>query len=200
VCTGYKILTTVINNRLKKYTEQIIGGYQAGFTSGKSTIYQIFTVKNLLEKAWEYNVEIHQIFIDFQKACNSTQRDKFYDIMKLFGIPNKLIRLTKATMEDSIYYVNIGPIMTHGFKVQNGLKQEDGLAPDLFNTALEYLIRQLSAQDNSTISYKSVQLTGYAHDMNTMGGTKWAISEIFDELKDTAKEVGSTSMLKRQKQ
>jgi sorting nexin-29 len=46
----YKILTTVINNRLKKYTEHIIGEYQAGFRSRKSTTDQIFTVKNLLEK------------------------------------------------------------------------------------------------------------------------------------------------------
>ena len=34
LCTGYKILTTVIKNRLKKYTEHIIGEYQAGFRSG----------------------------------------------------------------------------------------------------------------------------------------------------------------------
>jgi hypothetical protein len=25
LCTGYKILTTVLNNRLKKYTDHIIG-------------------------------------------------------------------------------------------------------------------------------------------------------------------------------
>jgi len=71
LCKGYKILTTVINNRLKKYTKYIIGEYQAGFRTGKSTTDQIFTVKNLLEKAWEHNVEIHQIFVDFQKAYGS---------------------------------------------------------------------------------------------------------------------------------
>ena len=67
LCTGYKTLSTVINNRLKKYTEHIIGEYHAGFRSGKS-IDPIFMVKNLLEKPWEHNVEIHQTFIDFQKA------------------------------------------------------------------------------------------------------------------------------------
>jgi len=65
LCTGYRILTAVINNRLKKYTEHIIGENQAGYRTGKSTADQIFTVKNLLEKAWEHNVEIHQIFVDF---------------------------------------------------------------------------------------------------------------------------------------
>ena len=86
-----------------------------------------------MEKAWEHNVEIHQIFVHFQKAYDSIPRDKLYAIMANFGILNKLIRLTKATMENSTYYVQIGTIMTDGFKVGTGLKQGDGLAPNLFN-------------------------------------------------------------------
>ena len=85
LCTGYKILTTVINNRLKKYTEHIIGEYQAGFGTGKSTTDQIFTVKKLLLKVWQHNVEIHQIFVDFQKAYDSIRRDKLYAIIKHFS-------------------------------------------------------------------------------------------------------------------
>jgi hypothetical protein len=48
--TEYKTLSTGINNRLKKCTDHIIGQYHAGFRSGYSTLNQIFTVKNLLEK------------------------------------------------------------------------------------------------------------------------------------------------------
>ena len=93
-------------------------------------------------------MEIHQIF-DFQKACDSIRRDKLYAIMAHFGIPDKLISLTKATMENSTYRVKIGTIMKDGFKVGIGLKQGDGLAPNLFNIALEYVIRQLSVQTTS---------------------------------------------------
>jgi len=96
LCTEYKILTTVINNRLKKYTENTIGRYQAGFRTGKSTIDQIFTVKKLLEKDWEHNVEIHQISVDFQKAYDSIRRDKLYAIMERFGIPDKLMEPWKT--------------------------------------------------------------------------------------------------------
>jgi len=96
----------------------------------------------------------------------------------------------KATMENSTYHVKIGTIMTNGFKVGIGLKQGDGLAPNLFNTALEYVIRQLSVQTTSTIFHKSVQLIGYADDINIMGRTKRAISEAYGELKERAKEVG----------
>jgi len=67
LCTGYKILTAVINNRLKKYTEHIIGEYQAGFRTGKLTIDQIFTVKNLLEKAWDIMLKYTRSVLTFRK-------------------------------------------------------------------------------------------------------------------------------------
>jgi len=93
-------------------------------------------------------------------------------------------------MENSTYYVKIGTIMTDGFKVGTGLKQGDGLAPNLFNIALEYIIRQFSVQTTSTIFHKSVQLIGYTDDINIMGRTKRAISDVYGELNETAKEVG----------
>ena len=80
--------------------------------------------------------------------------------------------------------------MTDGFKVGNGLKQGDGLVPNLFSTAQDYVIRQLSVQAKSTIFYKSVQLIGYADDINIMRRRERVISEVYDELKERAKEVG----------
>jgi len=46
----------------------------------------------------------------------------------IFGIPIKLTLLIKATMNDSTYHVKIEQMMTDGFKIGNGLKQ-DVLAP-----------------------------------------------------------------------
>jgi len=60
------------------------------------------------------------------------------------GMLNKLIRLAKATMENSTYYVKTGTVMTDGFKVGTCLKQGDGLAAKLFNIALGNVVRQLS--------------------------------------------------------
>ena len=42
----------------------------------------------------------------------------------------------------------------------------------------------------STLFHKSVQLIGYADDINIMGKTKRAISDAYGELKERAKEVG----------
>jgi len=93
-------------------------------------------------------------------------------------------------MENSTYYIKIGTIITDGFKVGIGLKQEDGLAPSIFNIALEYVIRQLSVQTTSTIFHRSVQLIGYADDISIMGRTRRTVSDVYGEQKERAKEVG----------
>jgi sorting nexin-29 len=88
--------------------------------------------------------------------------------------------------------------MTDGFKVRNGLKRGDRLAPNFFNIALAYVIRQLSVQTRS-IFYKSVQLIGYADDINVMERMKRAISEAYSELKERAKEVGLNISVEKNK-
>ena len=43
-------------------------------------------------KKWEYDV--HQLFIDFQKAYDSVRRGVLYKILIEFGILRKLVRVT----------------------------------------------------------------------------------------------------------
>jgi hypothetical protein len=51
-----------------------MGGYQNGFGDGKSVIDNIFALKVINEKLWEYNQSVQYLFIDFQKAYDSTSR------------------------------------------------------------------------------------------------------------------------------
>jgi len=68
------------------------------------------------------------------------------------------MRLIQTAMNNLTYHVKIGLMMTDGVKVGNGLQKGVGLAPTLFNIALEYVMRQLSVEVNSTTFYRSVQL------------------------------------------
>jgi hypothetical protein len=43
---------------------------------------QIFYIRQILEKKWEYNDAIHQLFIDFKKAYDSVRRE-YYTIFSL---------------------------------------------------------------------------------------------------------------------
>ena len=50
----YKILSSILCQRLKSFLNDIIGDYQCGFRPGKSTTDQIFTLRQILEKTREY--------------------------------------------------------------------------------------------------------------------------------------------------
>ena len=52
-----------------------------------STTDHIFCICQILEKIWEYNEAVHQLFIDCQKANDSVRREVLYDILNEFGIP-----------------------------------------------------------------------------------------------------------------
>jgi len=48
----------------------------------------------MLEKKWEYNEAVHQLFIDFKKAYDSVRREVLYNIIE-FDIPPKIGKANK---------------------------------------------------------------------------------------------------------
>jgi hypothetical protein len=84
---------------------------------------------------------VHQLFIDFKKACDSIKREVLYNILLEFGIPKKLVRLIKMCSNETYSKVRAGKLLSHKFPIQNMLKQYDALSPLLFNFALEHAVR-----------------------------------------------------------
>jgi len=44
---------------------------------------------------------VHQLFIDFKKACGSVRREVLYKILIEFGIPMELVRLIKMCLNET---------------------------------------------------------------------------------------------------
>jgi hypothetical protein len=104
---------------------------------------EIFDIRQILEKKWEFNDTLHQQFINFKKAYDSARRKVLYNILIEFGIPRKLVGLIKMCLNETYSAVRIGKFQSDKFPIQNGLKQGDALSPLLFNIALEYAIRRV---------------------------------------------------------
>jgi hypothetical protein len=78
--TSYKILSNILLTRLTPYADEITGDHRCGFQCNRSITDQIFYVWQILEKKWEYNGTVHQLFIDFKKACDSIRSEVLYSI------------------------------------------------------------------------------------------------------------------------
>ena len=100
--TTYKILSNILLSRLIPYEKEIIRDHQCGFQRNKSAIDHIFCIREMLEKIWEYNEEVHQLFIDFEKAYDSVRREDLYKILNEFRIPRKLVRLINMSLTEHI--------------------------------------------------------------------------------------------------
>jgi hypothetical protein len=84
--TSYKILSNILLSRLSPYIDEIIGDDQCGFRRNGSTTDQIFCIHQILEKKWEYNETVHQLFVDFKKAYDSVRREILYNILIENGV------------------------------------------------------------------------------------------------------------------
>jgi hypothetical protein len=106
--TSYKILSNILLFTLIPSADEIIGDYQSGLRRNRSTNDQIFYIRQILEKKWEYNGTVHQLFIDFKKVYDSVRREALYNILTEFGIPRKLVGLIKMCLNETYSRVRIG--------------------------------------------------------------------------------------------
>ncbi|KAL4103847.1 hypothetical protein QTP88_019182 [Uroleucon formosanum] len=95
---AYKILAYCILDRIKPLSEGVLGEYQGGFRPNRSTTDQIFCIRQIAQKSWEYNNELYILFIDFEKAYDSIHRPTLINILKELNFPIKLVNLIKASL------------------------------------------------------------------------------------------------------
>jgi len=55
----YKIFSNCILDRIKEKDDQIIGHYQGRFRTNRSTTDQIFIIRQLYQKSWEFDKDIY---------------------------------------------------------------------------------------------------------------------------------------------
>ncbi|XP_048487060.1 uncharacterized protein LOC105395445 [Plutella xylostella] len=188
--TVYKILSYILLRRLEPYAEETLGDYQCGFRRNRSTVDQIFLLKQLMEKKWEYAQDIHALFVDFTKAYDSVDREILFKILLVFKMPRKLVSMIKVATGISRMRVKVDGDLTDAFSVVTGLKQGDALSPALFNLVLEYVIQKVLTHDGGVQLNGQHKVIGYADDLALLGESEREVQEAAKILEEEAHRVG----------
>jgi predicted nucleotidyltransferase len=119
--------------------------------------------------------------------------------MHKLGFPRKLVNLCKVLHKEVYAVVKIGKQISEDFKLGKGLRQDDAIAPLLFNIVLEIAIQQSNIGTQGTIFNKCSQTMEYADDIVIMGRRIQDVKETFTALIEQTSKLGLEINLKKTK-
>ena len=89
----FKVLAGVLCEQLQPLVKTLLDPIKCDFRSGKSTINQIFTLRQILELNHETQVDTQHVFVVYIGAFDSPIRDRVFAAISELDKPAKLIRL-----------------------------------------------------------------------------------------------------------
>ena len=77
-----KLLASIIFERIRRRTDQILSEAQAGFRGGRRTVDQLFTLRRMSELYTEYGKHLYVCYVDFKKAFDSRASSAWENILR----------------------------------------------------------------------------------------------------------------------
>uniref|UniRef100_A0A8C6LTA7 Reverse transcriptase domain-containing protein n=1 Tax=Nothobranchius furzeri TaxID=105023 RepID=A0A8C6LTA7_NOTFU len=151
VCSNYrgipllslpgKVYLGVLERRVRRIVEPQIQGEQCGFRPGRGTLDQLYTLRGILEGAWEFAQTVYMCFVDLEKAFDRVPRGALWGILREYGVPGPLIRAVRSLYDRCQSLVRIAGSKSGSFPVRVGLRQGCPLSPILFITFMDRVSR-----------------------------------------------------------
>ena len=113
---------------------------QAGFRPGRSTVDQLFTLRQIAEKYLEKDLELYCCYMDFEKVFDSVWQEGVWRALGFFGFPQKIINLLQASYSKSYSAVRVSGDLTEWFQTTVGVRQGCVISPQLFNILLKVVM------------------------------------------------------------
>ncbi|KAK2723051.1 hypothetical protein QYM36_003294, partial [Artemia franciscana] len=100
---------------------------------GRSTMEQIFTMQQLIEKTREFQQKAYVAFVDFKATFNSVDLQSLWLILKTTGLPAKYCNLFERLHKGTESCMQINGRHSSSFEINTGVRQGCAAAPELFN-------------------------------------------------------------------
>jgi hypothetical protein len=112
--------------------------------------------------------------------------------VKEFGVPDKLVRLVKMSLESTNNKVKVHGKMSPSFQTVARLRQGDSLSTLLFNPSVENVIRNVKTNPGGSIFIKTKQRLAPADDVVIFGRALRHVTETVGDMTTVATQLGLT--------
>jgi hypothetical protein len=117
---------------------------QYGFTTGRSCIDHIFTLRQILKKCQEKSKQIGKVFIDIEKAYDSVPRKLLWQALEQAAISEHIIDILKSMYSNKRCQVKGASHLSREFYTSKGLLQGCCISPTLFKIYIDTSLRRWS--------------------------------------------------------
>ena len=189
-CTNYrgisllslpgKVYAKCLERRCRQIVEPALEDGQCGFRPGRSTTDQIFTLKQIFEKSWEYAKDLFACFVDLEKAFDRIPREKLWRVLQEYGVDGQLLQAIKSFYCQPEVCVRVNGMQSKPFHVGVGLRQGCVLSPLLFITYMNWIDRRSQASECVKIgSFKTNRLL-FADDLVLLADSESGLQRALD--------------------
>ena len=93
-----KVLRKIILERMTNALEGKLRDEQAGFRKERSCCNQIATLRIMMEQILVWNTRRYMVFVDFEKAFDSVDRNVLWKILRHYGAPEKIFKAIRIIL------------------------------------------------------------------------------------------------------
>ena len=141
-CAIAKLRNKLLLARIRDIIESQLLGVQSGIHAGRSTVEQTMALRYILDMCRVSKPMTTIIFLDFNKAFESICRHAIPMVLSMYGISELLIANVMQFYIWMSAVVAIALRNTEKISATSGVHQGSTLAPCLFITLLDYVLRE----------------------------------------------------------
>ena len=189
-----KVLSRIILERLKTALDMTLRDEQAGFRQDRSCTDHIATMRIIVEQSLEWQTPLYTVFVDFQKAFDSVDRDVIWRLLNHYGFPAKFVNIIQQMYEDATCQVIHDGKLTEPFTVQTGVRQGCLLSSTIFLVVVDWVMRQSTAGQKTGIQWtftRQLEDLDFADDISLLSHRQQDAQE---KLWRVAEEAGKTGL------
>jgi hypothetical protein len=186
----YKALTRTVLRRMESILDEGESPTQTGFRKGYSTIDNIHTVKQLIEKCQEFGRPIYFALMDFRKAFDTVEWPAVWTALISQGVHPALVRILSRLYEASSTLVQVNEARIPVW-IRRGVRQGDTLSPKLFNSTLRMALDRINwEKEGINVDGRQLQSLEYADDVTIIAKNKPELEKMLKIVMEECASVG----------
>ena len=161
----------ILQARFQQYVNWELPDVEVGFRKGRGTRDQIANILWTIDKAREFQKNIHFCFIDYTKAFDFVDHNKLWKIRKEMGMPDHFTSLLRNLYASHEATVKMGHGTTDWLQIGKGIFQGCTLSSCLLNLYAECIMWNAGldeAHPGIKDAGRNINSLRYAGDTNLM--------------------------------